>query len=73
MDGTYVGEKRDACRALVIEFERKNHLQDLGLHGDNIKMDLKYIGYVVMDWIYRSEYWDNWWTYVNVVMNLRIL
>jgi len=44
MDGAYVWEKRDACGALVVEFERKNHVQDLGLHGDNIKMHLKYIG-----------------------------
>jgi hypothetical protein len=55
MDVACVGEKRDACRALVVEFERKNHVQDLALYADNIKMDLKYIGYVVMDWVYRSQ------------------
>jgi len=55
-DGVCVGEKRDSCRALVVEFEWKNHVQDLGLYGDNIKTDLKYIRYVVMDWIYRSQY-----------------
>jgi len=72
MDGTCVGEKRDACKALVVEFERKNHVQELAVYGGNIKMDLKYTGYVVMGWIYRSQYWGTLWTFVNAVMNLRI-
>ena len=41
MDGAYVGEKRNACRSLVVELEWKNRVQDLGVCGDNIKMDLK--------------------------------
>jgi hypothetical protein len=39
---------------------------------DNIEMDLKDIGWGVMDWILLAEDRDQWWALVNSVMNIRI-
>jgi len=39
---------------------------------DNIKMDLKEVGYGDMDWIDLAQDRDRWWKLENVVMNLRV-
>jgi len=39
---------------------------------DNIKMDLKEVGWGGMDWIELAQDRDNWQACVNVVMNLQI-
>jgi len=39
---------------------------------DNIKMDLKEMGYLGMDWIELAQDMDSWWALVNAVMNLRV-
>jgi hypothetical protein len=39
---------------------------------DNIKMDLREIGWEVVDWIHVAEDRDQWRPVVNKVMNLRI-
>jgi hypothetical protein len=39
---------------------------------DNIKMDLKDIGWNGMDWIDLAENRDQWRVLVNTVMNLRV-
>jgi hypothetical protein len=39
---------------------------------DNIKMDLREVGWRGMDWIFLVQDRDNWWALVNVVMNLRV-
>jgi hypothetical protein len=39
---------------------------------DIIKMDLKEIGWDGMDWIHLVQDRDQWWTLVDMVMNLRI-
>jgi hypothetical protein len=39
---------------------------------DNIKMDLKDMGWGV-DWIYLFKVRDQWWVVVNTVMNFRVL
>ena len=40
---------------------------------DNIKMDLREVGCDPRDWIALAEDRDQWWAYVRVVMNLRVL
>jgi hypothetical protein len=39
---------------------------------DNIKMDLRAIGWDGMDWIDLAEDTDQWRALVNTVMNLRV-
>jgi hypothetical protein len=39
---------------------------------DNIKMDLRKIGWGIMDWIHPAQNWNWWWSLVNMVMNLRV-
>jgi hypothetical protein len=38
---------------------------------DNIKMDLREIGFVGVDWIHLRQDRDRWQALVNTVMNLR--
>jgi hypothetical protein len=40
---------------------------------DNIKMDLREIGWGSMDWIYLAHDRDQWKAVVNTVINLRFL
>jgi hypothetical protein len=39
---------------------------------DNIKMDLREIGWGGMDWIHVAEDGGQWWAVVNTVMNFRV-
>jgi hypothetical protein len=39
---------------------------------DNIKMDLREIGWGGMDWIDLAEDRDQWMAFVNTIMNLRV-
>ena len=39
---------------------------------DNIKMDLREVGYDVRDWILLAEDRVHWWAYLRAVMNLRV-
>jgi hypothetical protein len=39
---------------------------------DNIKMDLREIGFGDVDWIHWAEDRDRWRALVNTVMNLRV-
>jgi hypothetical protein len=40
--------------------------------GDNIKMDLREIGFGDVDWIHLAQDRDRWRAVVNTVMNLQI-
>jgi hypothetical protein len=40
---------------------------------DNIKIDLREIGWRAMDWIDLAQDRDQWRALVNTVMNLRVL
>jgi hypothetical protein len=60
-----MGEKRNACRILG-KLEGKRPLGRPRLRWvDNIKIDLREIGWGGMDW-------DQWRALVNTVMNLRV-
>jgi hypothetical protein len=66
-------EKRNAYRILVGKLEGK---RPLGIHRrrreDNIRMDVRDIGWDCMDWTDLAEDGDQWWAVVNTVMNLRV-
>jgi hypothetical protein len=39
---------------------------------DNIKMDLREIGFGDVDWIHWAQDRKRWWALMNTVMNLRV-
>jgi hypothetical protein len=39
---------------------------------DNIRMDLREIGWGGIDWIDLAQDRDQWWALANTVMNLRV-
>jgi hypothetical protein len=62
-----------AYRILVGKPERKRPLgRPRRRWVDNIKMDLRVIGWDGMDWINQAQDRDEWRTLVNTVMNLRV-
>jgi hypothetical protein len=68
-----MGETRNACRILVGKPEGKRPLGRPRCRWvDNIKMDVREIGWDSMDWIKLAQDWDQWRALVNTVMNLRV-
>jgi hypothetical protein len=66
-----LGAKRNVYRVLVQKPERKRPLgRPRHRWEDNIKMYLREIGRVGMDWIYLAQDRDRWWALVNRVINL---
>jgi hypothetical protein len=66
-----MGEKRNAYRILVRMPERKRPLgRPRRRWVDNIKLDLREIGW---DWIDLAQDRDQWRALVNAVMNLWVL
>jgi hypothetical protein len=67
------GEKKNAYRILVGKPERKTPL-GRPRHGweDNIKMDLREIGWGGMYWIELAQDRDQWRALCNTIMNLWI-
>jgi hypothetical protein len=65
------GEKRNAYRILVGKLEGKRPLgRPRSRWVNNIKMDLRQIGWDDMDWIDLAQDRDQWRALVNTVMNL---
>ncbi|KAJ4433169.1 hypothetical protein ANN_15426 [Periplaneta americana] len=68
-----MGESRNAYRVLVGRLEGK---RPLGMPRrrweDNIKMDLREVGYDCRDWINLAHDRDQWRAYVRAAMNLRV-
>jgi hypothetical protein len=68
-----MGERRGACRALVGKPEGRRPLgRPRRRWEDNIKMDLREVGWGGMDWINLAQDRDRWRALVNAVMNLRV-
>jgi hypothetical protein len=42
------------------------------MQKDNIRMDLKEIGWESVEWIHLAQDRDWWWALVNMVMNLQV-
>jgi hypothetical protein len=69
----WMGEKRNAYRISVGKPERTRPLgRSRHRWVDNIKTDLREIGWDVMDWINVALDRDQWRPLVNKVMNLRV-
>jgi hypothetical protein len=67
-----MGAKRNVYRMLVGKPEGKRSLERPGRRWlNNIKMDLREIGWDGMDWIDVAQDRDQWRALVNAVMNLR--
>ncbi|KAJ4448404.1 hypothetical protein ANN_10420 [Periplaneta americana] len=67
-----MGESRNAFRLLVGRPEGKYLWGGRDVDGmDNIKMDLREVGYNDRDWINLAEDRDRWRAYVRAAMNLR--
>ncbi|KAJ4450395.1 hypothetical protein ANN_01819 [Periplaneta americana] len=68
-----IGESRNAYTVLVERSEEKRPLRRPRRRWeDNIKMDLREVGYYDRDWINLAQDRDRWQTYVRVAMNLRV-
>jgi hypothetical protein len=68
-----MGEVRGAYNILVGRPEGRKPLgRPRRRWEDNIKMDLREIGFGDVDWIHLAQDRDRWWALVNAVMNLRV-
>ncbi|KAJ4450211.1 hypothetical protein ANN_01618 [Periplaneta americana] len=69
-----MGESRNAYRVLVGRPEGKRPLgRPRRRWEDNVKMDLKAVGYNDREWINLAQDRDQWRAYVRTAMNLRVL
>jgi hypothetical protein len=67
------GKRSNAYGILVRKPEKKRPLgRPIRTLLDNIKIDLKKIGWDGMDWIDLAQDRDRWRVLVNTVMNLRV-
>jgi hypothetical protein len=68
-----MGEVRGAYNILVVRPEGRRPLgRPRRRWEDNIKMDLREIGFRDADCIHLAQYRDRWRAVVNTVMNLRV-
>jgi hypothetical protein len=67
-----MGEKRNAYRILVGMPEERPLRRPRRKWVDNIKIDLREIGWDGLDWIDLAQDRDQWRALVIAVMNLRV-
>jgi hypothetical protein len=69
----HLGELRGAYNILIGRPEGRRPLgRPRCRREDNIKMDLREIGFGDVDWIHWAQGRDRWWALVNTVMNLQV-
>jgi hypothetical protein len=67
------GEKMNAYRVLVRKSKGKRPLERPRRRWeDNIRMDLREIGWGGMDWIDLAQDKDQWRAFVNTLVNLQV-
>jgi hypothetical protein len=72
-DVARMGEKRNPYRISVGKPERKRPLgRPRHRWEDNIRMDLRKMGWGGMEWIDLDQDRDQWRSLVNMIMNLRV-
>ena len=68
-----MGEEREVYRVLLGKPEGRRPLgRPRRRWVDNIRMDLREVGYGYIGWIGLAQDRDRWWTLVSAVMNLRV-
>jgi hypothetical protein len=68
-----MGDKRNAYRTSVGKPKRKRPLGRLRRRWvDDVKMDLRDVGWCGMDWVDLAQDMDQWRALINVVMKLRL-
>jgi hypothetical protein len=68
-----IGEKGDAYKTLMGKPEGKRLLgRPRHRGGDNIKMDLRGMGWGGVDWFDLAQDRDQWRALVNMLINLRV-
>jgi hypothetical protein len=68
-----MGEVRNAYNILVGKSEGRRPVgRPRRRREDNIRMDLREMGFGDVDWIYLAQDRDRWRALVNTVMNLRV-
>jgi hypothetical protein len=66
-----MGERRGAYRALVGKPEGRRPTRRRGSRWvDNVKVDLREVGWRLVDWMGLAQDRDRWRAVVNAVMNL---
>jgi hypothetical protein len=69
-----IGEERNVHRVLMGKSEGKRPLErPRDTWEDGIRMDLREIGWRIVDWIQLAQDRDRWRAVVNTVMNLLVL
>jgi hypothetical protein len=68
---THMGDMRNAYSSLILKPEWKRQLRRLWhIWEDNIRMDLREIGWEGTDCIHLAQDGDHWWALVNTVTNV---
>jgi len=71
MPVVHMGKMRNAYKILVRKLIGKKPLRRPRHRWEgNIRMDLRETGWEGVDWMHLAQDRDQWWTLVNMVMNL---
>jgi len=66
-----MGKMRNAYKILVRKCEGKRSFgRPRCSREDSIRLDLRGIGWKVVDWTHLAQNRDKWWALVNTVLNL---